>query len=217
MNVPSTVIIQQQRAEVLGELRVAIRGVQNAVTTLRGISDVDVPHSAAVEDWQQALSAATARRVAAKRAINDDPSLTTEEKESKLRGWKLWHKAVAGHIGGIIRVLEKWPQASWRWDVQSQNIVTGRSTYAIADEMATRPVPHEAQQHAHLLGKIFDSIRELRKWESAHNVRKLPVESLLKSTPEGLAESWTNGSILRQTGLDTTTMARVSVFESTFI
>ncbi len=217
MNVPSTVIIQQQRAEILSDLRMAIKSVQDAVNILRGISDVGVPHSASVEDWKNALTAAAERKESAKRAINGDPSLTGEEKESKLRGWKLWHKAVAGHVGGIIRTLQKWPQASWQWDAVAENIVVGRPTADIADEMATRPVPPEAKQHGRLLGKIYESIADLRRWEQHHNVRKLPIEALLKTPAESLGEQWATGSILRQHGLDNVTASRVAVFESTFI
>ena len=217
MNVPSTVIIQQLRAEILSELRLDIQRLQNAINALKGIADASVPHSAAVEDWQQALAAAHQRKAAAKDEINDSLSLTGEEKAEMMKKWKLWHKAVAGYIGAIIGTLQKWPAAKWKWDEQGQNIVPSRPTCDIADEMATRPVPPAAQEHGKLLGAVYQAIADLRRWERHNNVRKIPIEPLLKTPAESLGEQWVNGSILRQTGLDTTTLARVNVFESTFI
>ncbi len=217
MNIPSTVIIQQQRDEVLGALRLDIQRLQNAINALKSIADFDVPTSADPAAWQDALDQATERREAARRAINDNPAFTCEQKAESTKAWRSWHFVIAKHVGSIIKSLTAWPTAQWRWDVQSQNLVTGRPTADIADEMATRPVPPEAQQHGELIGRVYDSIRNLRRWEANHGVRKLPIEALLKTPVESLAEQWCIGSVMRQTVLDTTSMARIRVFESTFI
>ena len=217
MNVPSRVIIQQLREQHISELRLGIKAIQAAVLALRSISDFNVPHSADPAAWQAALDQATERREAARRAVNESLVLTGEQKAESLKGWRAWHFTISKHIGTIIRTLQKWPQASWQWDAVASTITPGRTTAAIADMMATKPVPAEAQEHGRLLGKIYESIADLRRWEQHHGVRKLPIEALLKIDSESLGEQWATGSIMRQTGLDSATMSRVHVFESTFI
>jgi hypothetical protein len=217
MNVPSTVIIQQHRDEVLGELRQSIKAIQTSINALKTISDFSVPQSADPAQWAKALAAANERKDTAYRAINDNLAFTCEQKAESLKAWRSWHFVISKHIGGIIRALQKWPTAAWRWDMQGQNIVPGCSTYSIADMMATKPVPPECQEHAEKVDAVRQSILTLREWEQQHGIRKLPIEPLLKTDIESLCVQWATGSILRQHGLDNVTASRVAVFESTFI
>ena len=126
MTLPSTIVVPREREQYLSELRMGIRSIQSAVSALKAIADFTVPASASIGEWQKALDTATHRWEEANSAIASSPALTAEQKAESLKAWRAWHKVVATHVNGIIRRLNEWPQAKWKWDGSNSTTSAGK-------------------------------------------------------------------------------------------
>lgn len=193
--IPAKVVLEKERTEAAGEIRLAIGSIHDAVRHLQDLQDFEAPLSADPNDWQEALKKADKRKDEALKAIASNMMLTQENKMELAVDWKEWHKKAATDCNTIIRQVTKLAACKFKYDLELNDIVPTIPTMEVAEAQAMRDVPPEAKDHALLLAIVYDAINGLRKWEHEHDVKKVRLEQLLSLNEEQLAEAWANGNI----------------------
>ena len=193
--IPAKVVLEKERTEAAGEIRLAIGSIHDAVRHLQDLQDFEAPLSADPNDWQEALKKADKRKDEALKAIASNMMLTQENKAELAVEWKEWHKKAATACNTIIRQVTKYAACKFKYDLELNDIVPTIPTMEVAEAQAMRDVPPEAKDHALLLAIVFDAVSGLREWEAKHDVKKVRLEQLLSLNEEQLAEAWANGNI----------------------
>ncbi len=202
---PKSIIIASEREAIGNRLRSELRRAQDAYTILRtgkdpnadyvvsknfkGLEELgEIPFPDKVtESW---LDAVIERK---REAINASDILTAMEKKSRI-----------GHIGTtekkarpIVQTVEKFiktiPAALYRYDDNVKNFYIGGLEKYI-NELATREVPEEAADHWQLIQEARAAIDRLRGFEKEHLRIKNPLEVILRSSVETIAEQWATDS-----------------------
>lgn len=194
-SIPAKVVLEKERTEAAGEIRLAIGSIHDAVRHLQELQDFEAPLSADPNDWQEALKKAGKRKDEALKAIASNMMLTQENKMELAAEWKEWHKKAATACNTIIKLITKFAACKFRFDKELQDIVPTIPTMDVAEAQAMRDVPPEAKDHALLLAIVYDAVSGLRRWEQEHDVRKIRLEQLLCLDETQLAEAWANGSV----------------------
>lgn len=192
--IPAKVVLQKERTQAIGEAKRDLAAMQAAANTLAGLPDFEMPTTANVEDWRQALATADRRKEAAYKAIESDARLTATEKELSRKEWATWHRSIATACNTITRALAEY-KGMFAFDPASHTFTPSADLYAAIDDKISRPVPQEAKDHAQLICRVADSLAALREWESKNNICKLRLEKLLSLDEEQLAETWADGGI----------------------
>lgn len=193
--IPAKVVLEKERTEAAGEIRLAIGSIHDAVRHLQDLQDFEAPLSADPNDWQEALKKADKRKDEALKAIASNMMLTQENKVELAAEWKEWHKKAATACNTIVRQVTKYAACKFTFDLELQDIVPTIPTMEVAEAEAMLDVPPEARDHALLLAIVWDAINGLRKWEREHDAQKLRLEQLLSLDETQLAEAWANGNI----------------------
>lgn len=194
-SIPAKVMLEKERTEAAGEIRLAIGSIHDAVRHLQDLQEFEAPLSADPNDWQEALKKADKRKDGALKAISSNMMLTQENKLELAGEWKEWHKKAATACNTIVRQLTKYAACQFTYDVELHDIVPTIPTMEVAEAEAMRDVPPEARDHALLLAFVFDAVSGLRRWEQEHGVKKVRLEQLLSLDETQLAEAWANGSV----------------------
>lgn len=194
-SIPAKVVLEKERTEAAGEIRLAIGSIHDAVRHLQELQDFEAPRSADPNDWKDALKKADKRKDEALKAVAADMSLTQQNKMELAGEWKEWHKKCASFVNCIVKQLTKYAACKFKFDMELQDIVPTIPTMEVAEAEAMRDVPPEAKDHALLLAIVWDAINGLRKWEHEHDVKKVRLEQLLSLDETQLAEAWANGNI----------------------
>jgi hypothetical protein len=192
--IPAKVVLDKERLEAAGEIRLAIGRIHDAVRHLQEMQDFETPQSADPNDWQAALKKTDQRRDEALKAIAADMRLTQDGKAELAADWKEWHRKVVGYTNVVLKQITQYQECKFVWDSQAKTIVPSVPTMEVATAQATRDVPPEARDHALLLAILHDAVSGLREWEREHGVRKIRLEQLLCLSEEELAEAWVNGN-----------------------
>ena len=193
--IPAKVVLEKERTEAAGEIRLAIGSIHDAVRRLQDLQDFEAPKSAEPNDWQEALKRAGKRKDEALKAIAANMMLTQENKLELAGEWKEWHKQVVTACNTLIKLLSKYSACKFVFDVNNKDIVPTIPTMEVAKTEAMRDVPAEAKDHALLLAIVFDAVAGLRRWEREHGVIKNRLEQLLNLDEQKLAELWAEGSV----------------------
>ena len=75
-SIPAKVVLEKERTEAAGEIRLAISRLHDAVRHLQDLQDFEAPLSANPNDWQEALKKADTRKNEALKAIASNIMLT---------------------------------------------------------------------------------------------------------------------------------------------
>lgn len=194
-SIPAKVVLEKEKTEATGEIRLAIGSIHDAVRHLQELQDFEAPLSADPRDWQEALKKADKRKDEALKAIASNMMLTQENKLELAGEWKEWHKKAATACNTIVKQITKYAACKFTFDLVLQDIVPTIPTMEVAEAEAMRDVPPEARDHALLLAIVWDAINGLRKWEREHDAKKIRLEQLLSLDETQLAEAWANGNI----------------------
>lgn len=194
-SIPAKVVLEKERTEAAGEIRLAIGSIHDAVRHLQDLQDFEAPLSADPKDWKEALNKADKRKEEALKAIASNMMLTQDNKLELAGEWKDWHKKAATACNTIIKMVTKYAACKFTYDLEQQDIVPTIPTLEVAEAEAIRDVPKEAKDHALLLAIVFDAIDGLRRWEREHDAQKIRLEQLLCLDEIQLAEIWVNGNI----------------------
>lgn len=194
-SIPAKVVLEKERTEAAGEIRLAIGSIHDAVRHLQDLQDFEAPLSADPKDWKEALNKADKRKEEALKAIASNMMLTQDNKLELAGEWKDWHKKAATACNTIIKMVTKYAACKFTFDFEQQDIVPTIPTLEVAEAEAMRDVPPEARDHALLLAIVFDAVSGLRRWEQEHGVKKVRLEQLLSLDEVQLAEAWANGSV----------------------
>lgn len=194
-SIPAKVVLEKEKTEAAGEIRLAIGSIHDAVRHLQELQDFEAPLSADPRDWQEALKKADKRKDEALKAIASNMMLTQENKLELAGEWKEWHKKAATACNTIVKQITKYAACKFTFDLVLQDIVPTIPTMEVAEAEAMRDVPPEARDHALLLAIVWDAINGLRKWEREHDAKKIRLEQLLSLDETQLAEAWANGNI----------------------
>ncbi len=194
-SIPAKVVLEKERTEAAGEIRLAIGSIHDAVRHLQELQDFEAPLSADPNDWQEALKKADKRKDEALKAIASNMMLTQENKLELAAEWKDWHKKAATACNTIVRQVTKYAACKFKYDLELNDIVPTIPTMEVAEAEAMRDVPPEAKDHALLLAIVWDAVNGLRKWEREHDAQKIRLEQLLSLDETQLAEAWANGNI----------------------
>lgn len=193
--IPAKVVLEKERVEAAGEIRLAIGSIHDAVRHLQDLQDFEAPLSADPNDWQEALKKADKRKDEALKAIASNMMLTQENKMELAVEWKEWHRKAATACNTIVKQVTKYAACKFKYDLELNDIVPTIPTMEVAEAEAMRDVPPEAKDHALLLAIVFDAVNGLRKWEQEHGVKKIRLEQLLCLDETQLAEGWASGTI----------------------
>lgn len=192
--IPAKVVLEKEKLDAAGEIRLSIGRIHDAVRHLQEMQDFEVPQSADPNDWQEALKKADKRKDEALKAIAADMRLTQDGKSELADEWKEWHRKAVGYTNTVLKQITQYQECKFVWDSQAKTIIPSVPTMEVATAQAMRDVPPEARDHGLLLAIVFDAVSGLRRWELEHNVKKIRLEELLSLDETQLAEAWVNGN-----------------------
>ena len=202
---PKSIIIASEREYIGNRIRSELRRAQDAYTILRtgkdpnadfvvarsfkGVEDLgEIPMPDKVtESW---LVAVVDRK---REAINASDILTVDEKKSRIGHLATTEKKARPIVQTVEKFIKTIPAALYRYDDDVKNFYIGGLGEYI-DELATREVPEEAADHWQLIQEARAAIDRLRGFEKEHLRIKNPLEVILRSSVETIAEQWATDS-----------------------
>lgn len=194
---PKTIIVEGERKKTDQELRQSLREAQEAYKALLADTSLeDVPEpKGCTEEWLGAIC--ERGQSAAMKAEH----LTMPERKSLAMAWgRIFSKNIR-HIHAIWDLLEKVPIEQVVYDDTLKTLYI-ENIDKLCIERATHGVPAEATEHLQKMHQVLNSIQNLRDWEQSHDVRKIPLDQLLRFGQQRFIEAWVSGSILRDHSQD---------------
>ena len=185
-----TIVLSNLVREVDSQLRAAIRSLQENYSHLREIKEWECPkciEGITYEKFKEAVTPSI-------EAIRNDISLTEGERVERISKWNQLLRTFARFSRPIEAVVEEWPEVEWQYYEPIGNFVPVSDLDSIVVARCTRPMPQDAVAHYELIQTALKHIKELRTWESAHNVKQTPLALLANYPLDVLAEAYLNKS-----------------------
>jgi len=194
---PESIINEKERNRIESQLRFDLVAAQESYEVLKSNENLgEVPQpQCCTEAWLNAICAN------GKKAVGEAKFLTSEQRKSFKAQWNNLYKRMQPHVSRIQNFIESIPQSQYVFDEDSQNIYC-RDITELATKKATHIVPTEAGGHWEKIQDVLSAINDLRKWEFAHDVVKIPLTDLLRIKPNRFCESWVTGVIKRDHSFD---------------
>ena len=141
--------------------------------------------------------------------IDNDTSLTFDEKKSRKKAWFAVHSKAAKAIKAIVEALQSYPDADWDFDPM---ISPSRDEYGeratshkgnffcknieqVAASRSDHVVPDEAKEHWQLINQALEQIRKLRAWEDDHDIKSQPLAYHQELPAYQFLEAWITGAV----------------------
>ncbi len=184
---PKSIISDEKRTAADAKIRQSIRTLQTAVSNLAKARDYKMPHEIeAITDAD--LQKQIGEHIA---AIEQDATLTDDEKKSRRRSWQGVRAAAAKHINQINAVLSEWPQIKWQFYEPANNFVPASSIDEVTKELATCIVPGEAAAFYEKLQAASEAVLELQAAMKENGFMLHGLTFLdYYDNPEKMAEAW---------------------------
>lgn len=187
---PQTIIFDDERRQVERELNKAIDRVRIAFNSLVNINDLgSLPTIEAITpDWLVSLIYSHIK------AIKDNNELTSKRKEELINDWREIQKKAQINVNIIHGLFVEYPSAKLVFDETINNYICTNKKDVI-NSFGVRQVPNEAQEHYTLWLAVEDAIKNLREWEKTRNLKKFPLDEVLRRdhSPHAFARKWING------------------------
>ncbi len=191
---PQTVIFDDERRQVERELNKTIVRVRQAFSFLSSIEDLgSLPTIEGITpDWLVSLIHSHIK------AIEDNNELISKRKEELISDWRIIQKKAQVNVNIIHSLFTSYPTAKLVFDETINNYICANKEDVI-NSVGAHQVSHEAQEHYNLWLAVEDAIKSLREWERGRNLKKFPLDEVLRRehTPEAFASMWVKGSFVK--------------------
>ena len=187
---PQTIIFDDERKQVEREFNKVIDRLRTAYSSLVFNNDLGtLPTIEAITpDWLVSLIHSHIK------AIKDNNELTSKRKEELINDWREIQKKAQINVNIIHGLFAEYPTARLVYDETINNyICTNKED--VVNSVGARQVPNEAQEHYTLWLAVEDAIHNLRSWEETRNLKKFPLDEVLRRdhSPHAFARKWING------------------------
>ncbi len=186
-----TIIVEQERRDAETSLRRGIREIQEQITELQKIAEWVTPKDIKTISYDY-FRGLVAHRID---AVRSDISLTEKERQERLIAWRGVCAQVGRHTSRIVAVVEAWPEVTWLYDDAVRNFVPTSDLNYIVEARSTHNVPLVAQQHFQLIQEAMNAVQKLRGWEEEHNIKTMPLQSLVFMDLAQITEGYLNSTI----------------------
>jgi spermidine synthase len=194
---PTSIILESERKRIDSQLREDLRAAQQCYKALKdegNLGTIPQPHLC-TEAWLQNIYEE------GKKAVDEVKFLTIEQRNSQKGHWgKILHRMLP-HVVRIQRFIASIPQNQYFYDEELGTFYYQDIT-ALATERATFTVPTETEEHWQKIQAIMSAINELRQWESDQDVKKIPLDNLLRYDKARFVEAWVKGEMKRDHSFD---------------
>lgn len=184
---PTRIVVEEEQRQGEREFNKAIDSVRNAYSVLAGFTDLgDLPAIKNITPtWLVSLIHCHIK------AIEDNNELTSKRKEELINDWREIQKEAQVHVNIIHGFFSEYPNAKLVYDETINNyICTNKED--IINSVGMHQVPAEAQEHYTLWLAVENAIKNLRDWEKARNLKKFPLDEVLRRdhSPHAFARKW---------------------------
>lgn len=187
---PRTIIFDDERRQVERELNKTIDKVRIAFNSLLNINDLgSLPTIEAITpDWLANLINSHIK------AIKDNNELTSKRKEELINDWREIQKKAQINVNIIHGLFVAYHSAQLIFDEAINNYICANKE-GVINSFGVRQVPIKAQEHYTLWLAIEDAIHNLRNWEKERNLKKIPLDEVLRRdhSPHAFARKWISG------------------------
>ena len=125
--------------------------------------------------------------------INADGNLTRNQKVARIGLLKSTARNLRQHVKMVEEFVQSVPAGRYVYDEDVKNFHIDNIENYI-DELATREVPPEAEEHWQHISKARAAVDELRAFEKSNMRVKKSLNVILRATAESTAEEWATGS-----------------------
>lgn len=187
---PTRIVVKEEQRQGERELNKAIDRVRNAYAVLAGFTDLgDLPTIKNITPiWLASLIRSHTD------VITADRGLTAQRKEEQITDWKTVQKKANIYVNIIHGFFSEYPNAHLVFDGAINNYSCINKA-EIINEIGTHEVPAEAQEYYNLWVAVENAIKNLRKWEEEKNLKKFPLDEILRRdhSPHAFARKWISG------------------------
>lgn len=187
---PKTIVVEAERIKAADKVRQEGRNLQSDYKRLVAFPDLlPLPTLENInKEWLHGIIEGKKNEVDAMAGI------TENERIERKAAWTGIERAACIHVSQIARIRAKYGDAV-KFDEEIR-LPWIPNPEAIAEKLCARPVPEEATDHHKRLMAVCDAIAELRLWEYDHDVKRIPLDILMRWTNQTLCERWATGDIL---------------------
>lgn len=189
---PKRIINQKKRNETEKEFEQCLKTLQAAYDAIRAMEDLgDVP-----TDPKQITSKWFNEVLLEKVGGVENLPVPTAKKNEILDMWDDLRKEVRKHITTIQSFFENYGNVQHE---VKDGVIVITNLNDILDDVSTMIVPDDAQKHYELWCGVRDAIKELREWEHSKDLKKFPLDQIIKSgvDAELFAEHWCAGTFTK--------------------
>lgn len=194
---PTSIVLESERKRIDSLLREELRAAQESYKAIKeeeNLGTIPQPQLC-TEEWLQQIYED------GKKAVDDVKFLTIEQRNSQKGHWgRLYHRMLP-HVERIQSFIAGIPHEQFVFDEELGTFYY-RDLTALAKERATFLVPAEAAEHWQKIQAIMSAINELRQWESDQDVKKIPLDNLLRYDKARFVEAWVKGEMKRDHSFD---------------
>lgn len=186
-----TFIIEEEVNPIINDLETLKAKADKALYQLREMKDI--PCSTIDEITPEAVKAFCKMKIS---EVNRASFLPERDREDLINKWNARKDTALSFLRVISAFMVECKECTF--SVAENGIIPSKSLRAIAEELCTRVVPEQAEEHFKLIEEARKAIINLRTFEKKNNASSVSMGQVMSLRAEDVERLWVCGSVERK-------------------